>query len=190
MRIVGGMWRGRSFEAPEGRGTRPTTDRMRETIASMVLSACDLSIEDRAVLDLFAGSGGMGLELLSRGARSCTFVERNRRAGGLVKRNLTILGAERNTWRVVVADARVFVEMPQPAGAPYGIVFLDPPYAMEAASVSALVKALHVGGHLAPGCVVAYERASNGAQLEVDGVTALRTRSHGTTSVDLLRVGA
>ncbi|MBR3325762.1 MAG: 16S rRNA (guanine(966)-N(2))-methyltransferase RsmD [Atopobiaceae bacterium] len=189
MRIVGGMWRGRSFEAPEGRGTRPTTDRMRESIASMVLSACDLSIEDRSVLDLFAGSGGMGLELLSRGARSCTFVEHNRRAANLIRSNCKALGAPRESWHIVTADARAFVTLPQPAGAPFGIVFLDPPYAMEATMISELVQALCDGGHLTPGCVVVYEHADNAPGLEVRGASLLRSRKHGSTSVDLMRIG-
>ena len=96
MRIVGGEWRGRPLEAPEGRGTRPTTDRMRETIASMVLSAFDLDLDGVSVLDAFAGSGAMGLEFLSRGARRCTFVDSDRKAAGVVRRNVAALGAQRS----------------------------------------------------------------------------------------------
>ena len=81
MRIVGGKWRGHPLEAPEGRDvTRPTTDRTRESIASMVLSAFGLDLSDVSLLDAFAGSGAIGLELLSRGAASATFVDRDRGA--------------------------------------------------------------------------------------------------------------
>ena len=94
MRIVGGKWRGRQIEAPEGRGTtRPTTDRTREAIASMILSARGLDLTGDSVLDAFAGSGAMGLELLSRGASHATFVDRDRRAAARVRRSAEALGA-------------------------------------------------------------------------------------------------
>ena len=85
MRVIGGRWRGRHLDAPEGRGvTRPTTDRVREAMASMVLAACGLSLTSVHVLDAFAGSGGLGIELLSRGAASATFVEMNRKSAAVV----------------------------------------------------------------------------------------------------------
>ena len=88
MRIVGGKWRGRQIEAPEGRGvTRPTTDRMRESMASMILSARGLDLSGESVLDAFAGSGAMGLELLSRGAAHATFVDRDRGAVARLRRS-------------------------------------------------------------------------------------------------------
>ena len=94
MRIVGGKWRGRAIEAPRGRDvTRPTTDRTRERVASMVLSAMGLDLSGRSVLDAFAGSGAMGFELLSRGAARATFVDRDRRAVALVRRTAASLGA-------------------------------------------------------------------------------------------------
>lgn len=189
MRIVGGTWRGRSFEAPEGRGTRPTTDRMRESIASMILSACGLDLSDVAVLDAFAGSGGVGLELLSRGARSCTFCERNRRAAGIVRRNCKALCAADDTWRVVVADVCAVAERGPMVGGPFDVVFLDPPYAMPAADVTRLVEELAAQGSLAEGCLVVYERASDGPALELAGARLARTKKHGGTSIDLVRMG-
>lgn len=186
MRIVGGTWRGRSFDAPEGRGTRPTTDRMRETIASMVLSALDLDLSGSCVLDAFAGSGGMGLELLSRGANKVTFCERDRRAAALVRRNCQTLGAKRGTWEVCVGDVFKLVDRGLGAG-PFTVVFLDPPYALDASEVTRLVSKLDAGGQLAPRALVVYERSANAAGLTPDGMTALRSRSHGGTSVDLLR---
>ncbi len=188
MRIVGGTLRGRSFDAPEGRGTRPTTDRMRESIASMVLSACDLDLSDRSVLDAFAGSGGMGLELLSRGAPHCTFVERNRRAARIVRGNCERLLADQESWLVLVGDVMRHAAGMAMGGAPFGIVFLDPPYAMPAEEVSDLVRALHASGQLEEGCVVVYERAADAATLGVEGLAQVRTRAHGTTSVDLFRM--
>ena len=102
MRIVGGMWRGRALEAPEGRNvTRPTTDRTRESMASMVLSAFDLDLSEVRMLDAFAGSGAIGYELLSRGARSCTFCDADRKAVARIKRNGQALGAAREAHAVV-----------------------------------------------------------------------------------------
>lgn len=189
MRIVGGILRGRSFDAPEGRDTRPTTDRMRESIASMVLSARGLDLDGCSVLDAFAGSGGMGLELLSRGADHCTFVERNRRAARVVQRNCSSLLDDKGCWKVLVGDVARFAEAPHMEGAPFDIVYLDPPYAKPAEDVSSVVAGLQANGNLAPGCLVVYERSTDAPGLEVEGAFALRSRRHGGTSVDMLRMG-
>ena len=190
MRIVGGMWRGRAFDAPQGRNTRPTTDRMRESLASMILSALDLEIAECSVLDAFAGSGGVGLELLSRGARHCTFCERDRRTAGLVKRNCESLGAVRGTWDVVCGDAHRLAERPTLAGSPFDVVFLDPPYALAVVDVAQLVASLARAGKLQEGCLTVYERSADGPGLEVEGFEVLRSRKHGGTCVDLLQRGA
>ena len=188
MRIVGGMWRQRAIQAPAGRSTRPTTDRMRETIASMVLSAKDLDLGDVAVLDAFAGSGGVGLELLSRGAKSCTFCERDRRAASVVRSNCSTLGAREDTWRVVCGDV-VRLAARGLWGAPFGVVFLDPPYAMEANAVADLVSALDKTGQLDKDCLIVYERAPEGPRLELGGARELRSRKVSSSCVDLLCVG-
>lgn len=188
MRIVGGMWRGRSIEAPAGRDTRPTTDRMRETIASMVLSARGLDLEGASVLDAFAGSGGMGLELLSRGASSCTFCDKDRRACMVIKKNCSSLHVPSSSFGIVIGDVFKAVERGTLTGAPFSVVFLDPPYAMEVARVTELVEGLLHKGLLVPDALVAYERASNSAGLEVDGLELLRSKKHGSTCIDLLQV--
>lgn len=188
MRIVGGMWRGRAFDAPEGRGTRPTTDRMRESIASMVLSAQDLDLSGCAVLDAFAGSGGVGLELLSRGARSCTFCEQDRRAAAVLRSNCKSLAGNDADWNVVSGDVRKRASSGGIVGGPFSIVFLDPPYAMPASEVSAFVESLYVGGALSDDCLVVYERASEKPTLEVRGALPLRSRAHGGTCIDLFRM--
>ena len=188
MRIVGGEWRGRALETPEGKGTRPTTDRIREAIASMVLSAFDLDLDGVSVLDAFAGSGAMGLEFLSRGAERCTFVESDRRAAGVVRRNVASLGASGRT-DVLMCDAFQLTRRTSVPGAPFDLVVLDPPYALSAERVSGLVEDLGKAGLLVPGALVLYERASSGAQLSLAGATQLKSKPHGTTAVDLLRMG-
>ncbi len=190
MRIVGGMWRGRALEAPEGRNvTRPTTDRTRESMASMVLSAFDLDLSEVRMLDAFAGSGAIGYELLSRGARSCTFCDADRKAVARIKRNGQALGAAREAHAVVGGDVFKLVARGLPLG-PFSLVVLDPPYALEAERVSELVQALADSGQLATPCYVLYERASSGAQLTLANAAMISSKTHGTTAVDLVRIGA
>lgn len=186
MRIVAGRWRGRPIEAPQGRGTtRPTTDRNREALASMILSAVGLDLTGLSVLDAFAGSGAMGFELLSRGAARATFVERDRRVAGIVRRTAAALGAAPGEARVVAGDVLALAARGLP-GAPFDVVFLDPPYALDTARVSALVDALAETGQLAPGAIVVYERASEAPGLTSPSLGEPRTRTHGITAVDLM----
>ncbi len=189
MRIVGGMWRGKAFDAPQGRSTRPTSDRMRESLASMILSAKDLDLDGCSVLDAFAGSGGVGLELLSRGASFCTFCEKDPKAAALVRKNCKALGAQPATWHVVTGDVHRLVGRAQCAGTPFDIVFLDPPYAMPVLEVASLLQELDRAHMLAPSCLVVYERSSDAASLEAGGFSVVRSKRHGTTCVDMLVKG-
>ena len=105
MRIIGGEWRGRKIEEPRGRDvTRPTTDRVREACASMVMSAFDFDLDEVRVLDAFGGSGALGLEMLSRGARLLTTFEIDRNAARLITKNIESLCRDRARWRVVTGD--------------------------------------------------------------------------------------
>lgn len=187
IRIVGGQWRGRALEAPEGRGTRPTTERSREAFSSMVLSAFDLDLSEVQVLDAFAGSGALGLELLSRGARGCTFVERDRRAAGAIRRNLAALGLGRDEARLVVADVLRAGTSGRPLpGGPFSLVVLDPPYALEATDVAALVSGLAASGQLADNARVLYEHDAKRPGLVLPGFRTVKERARGITAVDLL----
>ncbi len=123
MRIIAGEWRGRPLIAPEGRATRPTSDRAREGLFSMLQSRIG-SFESLRVADLFAGTGALGLEALSRGAASCIFVDSDRNAVASITRNLQAFGA--GIRSEVRAQA---VEYAPPPTAPFDLVFLDPPYA-------------------------------------------------------------
>ena len=187
MRIVGGTYRGRALQAPDGRGTRPTTDRMRESIASMILSAKDLDLTGARVLDAFAGSGGVGLELVSRGAAFVTFCERDQKAAACVRKNAQTLGLKGSQYAVVRGDVCKLAETRPLLGCPFDIVFLDPPYRMEATVVSKLVADLCKGGGLSRGCLVVYEREGTAAGLEVEGLSLERSKAKGTTGVDLYR---
>lgn len=189
MRIVGGIWRGRPLQAPEGRGTRPTTDRTRESIASMLLSAFDLDLSQVRMLDAFAGSGAVGFELLSRGALSCTFVERDRRAANIVHANAKALGATASQARVQVGDVCALAARGAVAGGPFDLVILDPPYAMEAAMVERLLWDLRVAGQLSAQAVILYEHATGAPDLALEGAQLIKAKSRGATAVTLLRWG-
>jgi 16S rRNA (guanine966-N2)-methyltransferase len=140
MRIIAGAWRGRPLEAPTGTATRPTSDRAREGLFSMLASRIG-SFEGLRVADLFAGTGALGLEALSRGAAHCTFVEKDRAALETLKRNIGRLGAgERAEIR---AQAAEHAAPPRPCD----LIFLDPPYG----AGLALPALEHAAQWLAPG---------------------------------------
>lgn len=188
MRIVGGKWKGLAVEAPEGRGTtRPTTDRNRERIASMILSAAGLDLTGTRVLDAFAGSGAMGFELVSRGAASVTFVDLDRRAVARIRRTAErSLRADASEWRALAGDACSLAEQGRIPGGPFGVVFLDPPYAVEASRVAALVRALAARGALERGAIVVYERSAKSPGIEGAGLELAKSKSQGITAVDLM----
>jgi 16S rRNA (guanine966-N2)-methyltransferase len=122
MRIIAGQWRGRKLVAPEGLATRPTADRAREGLFSMLTSRIG-TFEGLQVADLFAGSGALGLEALSRGARHCTFIDHDRAAVTTIRYNLERFGAAAR------ADLRAqSVEQAPPPPEPCHLLFLDPPY--------------------------------------------------------------
>lgn len=188
MRIVGGKWKGLAVDAPEGRGTtRPTTDRNRERIASMILSAAGLDLTGTRVLDAFAGSGAMGFELVSRGAASATFVDLDRRAVARIRRTAECsLRADASEWRALAGDACSLAEQGRIPGGPFGVVFLDPPYAVEASRVAALVRALAARGALERGAIVVYERSAKSPGIEGAGLELAKSKSQGITAVDLM----
>lgn len=130
MRIIAGEWRGRNLTAPQGDATRPTADRVRETLFSMLVSRLG-SFEDLRAADLFAGSGALGLEALSRGAQHCIFVEQAPPALRALRQNIAALRAQTR------CDVRaVSVLALGPASQPLDVIFLDPPYGTGAGGVA------------------------------------------------------
>jgi 16S rRNA (guanine966-N2)-methyltransferase len=143
MRIIAGEWRGRPLLAPPGQTTRPTSDRAREGLFSMLLSRLG-SFDDLVVVDLFAGSGALGLEALSRGAAHCLFIEKDRAAADTLRANLEKFGA---TGR---AEIRVQpVEHAMPPRAPADLILADAPYGTGLAQIA--LDRVGQGGWLAPG---------------------------------------
>ncbi len=178
MRIIAGRWRGRAIAAPPGDATRPTSDRAREAIFSMLASRLG-SFDGLAVLDLFAGSGAMGLEALSRGAGSACFVDADGAAVKAIRANLATLGAAGD-----VRHSPVSALGPAPRG--HDLVFLDPPYGQGLAG-PALVQ-LAARGWLAPGALISVETAA-GETLDTP-FEPLVERRFGKALVRLLRVPA
>ena len=150
MRIVAGEWRGRPLQAPPGASTRPTADRVRETLFSMLVSRIG-TFEGLRVADLFAGSGALGFEALSRGAAQATFVERDAFAVRAIRANAAALGAGERAM-VIPGSALAL-----PKAEPFDLIFADPPYA--AGSGIAAVAAVRSAGWLAPSGWLSVETA-------------------------------
>ncbi|AJE45268.1 16S rRNA (guanine(966)-N(2))-methyltransferase RsmD [Celeribacter indicus] len=183
MRIIAGRYRGRALAAV-GKGDaaahlRPTTDRVRESLFN-VLSGGRFGdpITDARVLDLFAGTGALGLEALSRGAAHVTFVDDGRKAQDLISRNIALCNAAGQTT-LLRADA---TRLPVNPGPPCDLVFLDPPYG-KGIGEKALSAAL-AGGWLAPRALVVWE---DSAEIEVpEALALLDTRRYGDTKISFL----
>lgn len=148
MRIIAKQWRGRRLQAPAGMGTRPTADRTRETLFSMLTSRFG-TFDGLRVADLFAGSGAMGLEALSRGAASALFVETDAAARKIIADNAATLGAE---IRVLATSA---LTLPAPPGGPFDLIIADPPYGPGAGTK--VREAVERAEWLAPGGLLAIE---------------------------------
>jgi 16S rRNA (guanine966-N2)-methyltransferase len=180
MRIISGLYRGRPLVAPKGDTTRPTADRTREALFSMLVSRLG-SFEGLRVLDLFAGSGALGLEALSRGAAACTFVEQDGAALDALRTNITKLGA-------VGADVRAGSVMALgPAPAPYDLLLLDPPYD-SGAGVVALERLLRLGW-ITPGALVSVETMKR-EDVAPEGFEVEAERVYGKAKITLLRAAA
>lgn len=180
-RIVAGTLGGRRIAAPAGQHTRPTSDRVREALFSALESMADVS--GARFADLYAGSGAVGLEALSRGAESVLLVEADPKAGRIIRENIALLGAAPRAKLVVGKVATVLGAGP-PDGPGYDIVFADPPYGVPPDELTAALAALVDGGWLAADAVVAIERATRSPEPAwVPGLTFERSRRYGETTL-------
>jgi 16S rRNA (guanine966-N2)-methyltransferase len=184
VRIVAGRFRGRALAAL-GKGDpaahlRPTSDRTRESLFNILAGGrFGDPVTGARVLDLFAGTGALGLEALSRGAVHATFVDDGAKALALIRQNIALCGAEAET-RIIKRDAR---RLPPHDGLPHDLVFLDPPYGKALGEV-ALAQAL-AQGWIAPGALIVWEDSA--AITPPAGVTLLDSRRYGDTVISLLR---
>lgn len=174
-RIIAGVAGGRRLVVPEGRATRPTSDRAREGLFSTLVTLLG-SLDGCRVLDLYAGSGAIGFEALSRGAGHALLVDSDARAVAALRRNATLLGL---AGAEVRADKVERLARVAPL-APYDVIFADPPYLLEDDALRAVLLDLSANGWLAGSAVVAVERPSRGEQWRWPaGVEAVRERRYG-----------
>ena len=183
MRVVAGRFRGARLTAPKGQATRPTSDRIREALFNILEHGLpDFALDDARVLDLFAGTGALGLEALSRGARFCLFVDQSAEARGLIRRNIEALqltGATK-VWR---RDATRLGDVGTMA--PFDLLFLDPPYG-QGLGETALAAALE-GGWIVPGGIAVLEERTDAEIPAPEGFEGLDRRTYGDTQVVFLR---
>lgn len=185
MRVVGGRFKGLGLTGPRGEAIRPTSDRLREAVFNILAHGETEVLEGARVLDLCAGTGAMGIEALSRGARSALFVDLSAEARALIRRNLEAAGIM-GLARISKRDATHL----GPAGAQGGftLVFLDPPYGkgIAAKALSGLIR----GGWLAEGALVVVEEAAGALGEPPAGYRVIDCRSYGETEFHFLRYGA
>ncbi len=160
MRVIGGSARGRRLSAPRGRGTRPTTDRVREAVFNMLGDA----VRGSRVLDLFAGSGALGIEALSRGARSAVFTETGAEALRHLQRNLENLGFA-SQGAVIKADSLVYLRKMASQSGSFDLIFADPPYTMDTVFYRSLLDMLADKGILGPRGRLVLEHPARGGEL-------------------------
>ena len=193
MRIIAGEYGGRPIRAPQGEATRPTTDRVRESMFSSLGSRIEL--EGAYVLDAFAGSGAIGIEALSRGAAHCTFFESGAKARRIIQDNLDALKIAHSQYLLVGSDVFAAAARPLRSTAAFDIVVLDPPYACDPEEVFGLLANLAANGDLAPDCVIAYEHTLTNSRetaalveaselFELDG----KQKKYGKVAVSYLRL--
>jgi 16S rRNA (guanine966-N2)-methyltransferase len=182
MRIIAGRLKGRALQSPATHDIRPTSDRLRETIFNILAHAYDDPVEGAAVIDLFAGTGAMGLEALSRGAKRVLFVDNGTQARAVLRANVEALGLGGST-KIFRRDARKLGLAP--ASEKFGLAFLDPPYGKGLAEPALI--ALRDGGWLIKDALAIVEDSAD-AKLDLpEGFALLEQRAYGDTQVTILR---
>ena len=182
MRVVGGRFRGRTLSAPKSQAIRPTADRLRESLFNILMHAYDDPITDARVLDLFAGTGALGIEAMSRGAAFTLFVDDGAEARALLRGNSEMLGLGGST-KIYRRDA---TKMGPAEMSPFSLTFLDPPYGKGLAE-KALVSARE-GGWLAPEALVIVEEAVDAGFKPPEGFEELERREYDDTQFTFLRL--
>lgn len=189
MRIIAGEYRGRTIKAPKGDATRPTTDRVRESLMSTISSARG-GFDNAVVLDVFAGSGALGLEALSRGAQTVTFYEKSAAAVRVLRENTA--GLKLDTRQYAIYQADVLKYPPRFAGKAFDLVFLDPPYVFEVSAIFNLLEVMATSGALAQDALISYEHAKTMNSASEERFNSLQweivsQKSYGDTSIDIIR---
>jgi len=185
VRVIGGRLRGRNLVAPSSQGIRPTADRLRESLFNILMHAYGDPIEDARVLDLFAGTGALGIEAASRGAKFVLSVDNGAEARALLRANVEALGLG-GTTKVYRRDAADLG--PAHPVEPFSLVFLDPPYRKQLAERA--LASLRDGGWLVPDALVIVEEAKDAGFAAPAGFIELDRRTYDDTEFTFLRFGA
>lgn len=180
MRIIGGNFSGRRIIAPKGMTSRPTTDRTRESLFNILSSRDDFNFDGARIIDLFAGSGALGFEAISRGAEWCLFVETDTSARGAIRDNVEALGLFGCT-RIHRRSAAALGDKPASAGPLFSLAFLDPPYRKDLCEPA--MNTLRDGGWLANGALAVVEQAKDEAPAASEGFTETDRRIYGDTQI-------
>lgn len=182
MRIIGGKFSGRRIVAPKGMTARPTTDRTRESLFNILAARPDIDFDGARVIDLFAGSGALGLEAMSRGGAWCLFVETDAAARGAIRDNIEALSLFGVT-RIHRRSATDLGVKPASAGAPFTLAFLDPPYRKDLCQPA--LEELHSGGWLAKGAVIIAEQAKDETPPRAESFTETDRRRYSDTQIGI-----
>jgi 16S rRNA (guanine966-N2)-methyltransferase len=185
MRVVAGTYRGRTLNAPKGDSTRPTTDRVRESLFSSLVSLLGAELGGGSALDAFAGSGALGIEALSRGCSAATFVENDRAALKVLRANIDSLGAQSRS-RVIEGDIFTLASRGALVGAPFSLLLLDPPYRLAWCDIEGLTSALAREGQLEDGAVIVYEHAADRVAEWPSGFDLTTRKKYGSTGIDIV----
>ena len=188
MRIIGGIFKGRNLTAPVGNGVRPTSDRTRESLFNMLahgLADWEGELEGASVVDLFCGSGALGLEALSRGAAHVTLIDHSRPVLTAVQKNAALGIDATKRITILKMDATMLARPPRAAHAPCGIAFLDPPYGADLAMPA--LGSLKMRGWLSVGSLAVVEVCVEEDPIPPLGFIVLETRTYGSAKVMFLR---
>lgn len=183
MRIVGGKFRGRSLQAPKSDAIRPTTDRIRESLFNVIMHNYGDSLDNTRVLDLFAGTGALGIEALSRGARFALFIENSIEGRGLLRQNIENFSLQGHS-KVYRRDAAELGSIGSLT--PFDMVFADPPYGCGFGEKAAA--GLVAGGWLSPSGLLVLEEDKDSAPENLDGFELLETKSYAGTKIGIFRL--
>jgi 16S rRNA (guanine966-N2)-methyltransferase len=187
MRIIAGTFGGRALTAPKGAATRPTADRTRESLFNVLAHREDVALEGARVIDLFAGSGALGLEAMSRGAVWCLFVETDAAARGAIRDNIEALGLF-GAARIHRRSATTLGDKPAGVGAPFTLAFLDPPYEKNLAAPA--LEILARGRWLAEGALAVVEQGRDETPVRVAGYEERDRRQWGAAQIGFYQFAA
>lgn len=182
MRIVGGQFRGRALKSPASQAIRPTSDKLRESIFNILVHAYGDPISGARVLDLFAGTGALGCEAMSRGAKFALFVDDGAEARGLIRENVEKLSLT-GTTKIFRRDASKLGDIS--AMEPFDLVFCDPPYGKGLASIA--LASAQAGKWLAPSALLVVEEAVKSEFKTPDGFEELERRKYGDSEIIILK---